>query len=74
MNEYSTFLSILIHSDNFSSYNNAILDAFDKAVDWLGEWACSREFGLGTQLPWDTKWVIDSLSDSTIYMVTRPNE
>ena len=25
-------------------------------------------FRLGTQLPWDKKWVIDSLSDSTIYM------
>lgn len=25
-------------------------------------------FGLGTLLPWDEKWVIESLSDSTIYM------
>ena len=24
--------------------------------------------GLGTQLPWDQQWVIESLSDSTIYM------
>ena len=36
--------------------------------DWLEEWACSRLFGLGTQLPWDKEWVIESLSDSTIYM------
>eukprot|EP01034_Spumella_vulgaris_P030740 gene30739-37998_t len=57
-----------IHSEQFTTYNGAILEAFDKAVNWLGEWACSREFGLGTQLPWDPKWVIDSLSDSTIYM------
>jgi len=35
---------------------------------WLKEWACSRQFGLGTLLPWDQKWVIESLSDSTIYM------
>jgi leucyl-tRNA synthetase len=27
-----------------------------------------RQFGLGTYLPWDTLWVIDSSSDSTIYM------
>lgn len=57
-----------IKSGDFNSYGPAILDAFDKAVNWLKEWACSREFGLGTKLPWDPKWVIDSLSDSTVYM------
>ncbi len=41
---------------------------FEYVIDWLGPWACSREFGLGTRLPWDEKWVIESLSDSTIYM------
>mmetsp|Transcript_96334 Transcript_96334/g.220889 ORF Transcript_96334/g.220889 Transcript_96334/m.220889 type:complete len:533 (+) Transcript_96334:1805-3403(+) len=34
----------------------------------MGEWACSRTFGLGTKLPWDESWLIESLSDSTIYM------
>ena len=29
---------------------------------------CSRAFGLGTKLPWDEQWLIESLSDSTIYM------
>lgn len=38
------------------------------AVRWLSQWACSRWFGLGTQLPWDPQFVIESLSDSTIYM------
>ena len=37
-------------------------------MDWLGEWACSRSFGLGTRIPWDEQFVIESLSDSTIYM------
>lgn len=36
--------------------------------DWLREHACSRTYGLGTKLPWDEKWLIESLSDSTIYM------
>jgi leucyl-tRNA synthetase len=36
-------------------------------VEWLGEWACSRNFGLGTKIP-NTEDIIDSLSDSTIYM------
>ena len=61
-------LSHVSDASKFNSYNNGIRDALVGAVDWLKEWACSREFGLGTQLPWDEKWVIDSLSDSTIYM------
>lgn len=35
---------------------------------WLQQWACSRSFGLGTRLPWDEQYLIESLSDSTIYM------
>eukprot|EP00595_Chromulina_sp_UTEXLB2642_P000144 CAMPEP_0196761076 /NCGR_PEP_ID=MMETSP1095-20130614/182_1 /TAXON_ID=96789 ORGANISM="Chromulina nebulosa, Strain UTEXLB2642" /NCGR_SAMPLE_ID=MMETSP1095 /ASSEMBLY_ACC=CAM_ASM_000446 /LENGTH=963 /DNA_ID=CAMNT_0042110147 /DNA_START=335 /DNA_END=3226 /DNA_ORIENTATION=+ len=57
-----------IHSENFNSYNGKILEQLDFALDWLKEWACSRQFGLGTLLPWDKQWVIESLSDSTIYM------
>ena len=37
-------------------------------VDWLNEWPCIRNYGLGTRLPWDTDFVIEPLSDSTIYM------
>ncbi len=37
-------------------------------VDWLQEWPCIRNFGLGTRLPWDDDFVIEPLSDSTIYM------
>lgn len=37
-------------------------------IGWLHEWACTREEGLGTRLPWDEKWLIESLSDSTIYL------
>ena len=54
--------------EKFNTYNEAIMQKFDFVLGWLGEWACTRLFGLGTQLPWDTKWVIESLSDSTIYM------
>ena len=41
---------------------------FDFVVDWLQKRACARTRGLGTPLPWDKKWIIESLSDSTIYM------
>uniref|UniRef100_A0A2K5WNY4 Leucine--tRNA ligase, cytoplasmic n=1 Tax=Macaca fascicularis TaxID=9541 RepID=A0A2K5WNY4_MACFA len=41
---------------------------FEATLDWLQEHACSRTYGLGTHLPWDEQWLIESLSDSTIYM------
>ncbi|KAK6321988.1 leucine--tRNA ligase, cytoplasmic [Coregonus clupeaformis] len=41
---------------------------FEATLDWLQEHACSRTYGLGTRLPWDQQWLIESLSDSTIYM------
>jgi len=37
-------------------------------IDWLKEWACARRTGLGTPLPWGKGWIIETLSDSTIYM------
>jgi leucyl-tRNA synthetase len=37
-------------------------------IDWLNEWPCIRNYGLGTRLPWDDEFVIEPLSDSTIYM------
>lgn len=48
-------------------YPEKIRPQFEYVVDWLRDWACTREFGLGTDLPWDKKWKIESLSDSTIY-------
>jgi leucyl-tRNA synthetase len=41
---------------------------FNYVIDWLHERACARKSGLGTRLPWDKDWIIESLSDSTIYM------
>jgi leucyl-tRNA synthetase len=41
---------------------------FNHVIDWLHEKACARKFGLGTRLPWDQEWIIESLSDSVIYM------
>jgi leucyl-tRNA synthetase len=37
-------------------------------IDWLKEWACARRTGFGTPLPWVQGWIIETLSDSTIYM------
>lgn len=41
---------------------------FKYVIDWLHEKACARKSGMGTKLPWDPEWIIESLSDSTIYM------
>ena len=41
---------------------------FCNVIDWLHEKACARKSGMGTRLPWDKDWIIESLSDSTIYM------
>ncbi|WP_435156109.1 leucine--tRNA ligase [Haladaptatus sp. DFWS20] len=43
-------------------------EQYDYTVDWLNEWPCIRNYGLGTRLPWDDQFVIEPLSDSTIYM------
>ncbi len=41
---------------------------FQESIEWIREKACARRSGLGTPLPWDPSWIIESLSDSTIYM------
>jgi leucyl-tRNA synthetase len=47
---------------------NDIRQEFDYVIDWLRERACARKSGLGTKLPWDKEWIVESLSDSVIYM------
>ncbi|KAA8528005.1 hypothetical protein F0562_035126 [Nyssa sinensis] len=41
---------------------------FEHTLSWLNQWACSRNFGLGTHIPWDEQFLVESLSDSTLYM------
>ncbi len=42
--------------------------AFEYTIDWLEDKACARKGGLGTLLPWDREWKVETLSDSTVYM------
>ncbi|BDA46666.1 Leucine-tRNA ligase, cytoplasmic [Coccomyxa sp. Obi] len=49
-------------------YHDDTRRGFEYTLGWLRQWACSRSFGLGTRLPWDPQFLIESLSDSTIYM------
>ena len=43
-------------------------EEFRNKIEWLKDKACARRKGLGTRIPWDKEWLIESLSDSTIYM------
>ena len=56
------------HMETMNFYNSAAHDMLKFALGWMNQWACSRNFGLGTRLPWDPKYLIESLSDSTVYM------
>ncbi|OII78057.1 leucyl-tRNA synthetase [Cryptosporidium andersoni] len=62
----------VMDQSKFRTYYPQVRTSLAEVVNWLKEWACSRSYGLGTFLPWETesdqKIVIESLSDSTIYM------
>lgn len=45
-----------------------VAHAFSSSLAWMHQWACSRSFGLGSRLPWAPECLIESLSDSTVYM------
>ncbi|XP_022705875.1 leucine--tRNA ligase, cytoplasmic-like isoform X2 [Varroa jacobsoni] len=57
-----------INLSSIECYSDEVRNNLKKSIDWLQEHACSRTYGLGTKLPWDEKWLIESLSDSSIYM------
>ena len=54
--------------NNMEIVPEEIRQEFNYVLDWLRERACARKTGLGTKLPWDQDWIIESLSDSVIYM------
>uniref|UniRef100_A0A6A7FPE5 leucine--tRNA ligase n=2 Tax=Hirondellea gigas TaxID=1518452 RepID=A0A6A7FPE5_9CRUS len=54
--------------DSLNTFHDEVRKNFEYTLGWLKEYACSRTYGLGTKLPWDEHWLIESLSDSTIYM------
>ena len=54
--------------ENLDAIPENTREQYTHTVDWLNEWPCIRNYGLGTRLPWDQEFVIEPLSDSTIYM------
>ncbi len=54
--------------DQLETYTDEVRKNFKVTLGWLKGHACSRQYGLGSRLPWAEEWLIESLSDSTIYM------
>lgn len=51
-----------------NTFSDDVRNNFVAVLDWMNEHACSRTYGLGTLMPWDKTYLIESLSDSTVYM------
>ena len=49
-------------------YPDSVRTQFINTVDWLKDKACVRKSGMGAKLPWDQNWIVETLSDSVIYM------
>jgi leucyl-tRNA synthetase len=59
---------ILKHVQNgLNTFSQEAKNQFEQTLGWLSQWACARSYGLGSKLPWDPKFLVESLSDSTIY-------
>jgi leucyl-tRNA synthetase len=54
--------------DEVQTWGQETKNGLQGVLNWLNQWACARSFGLGSKLPWDPRFLVESLSDSTIYM------
>ncbi len=54
--------------DNMTIEPKKYRQNFINSFHWLEKRPCARKRGLGTTLPFDKDWIVESLSDSTIYM------
>ena len=59
---------VLEHLERMTIIPDYYKKEFRNKIEWLKDKACARRKGLGTRIPWDKEWLIESLSDSTIYM------
>ncbi|ADC64489.1 leucyl-tRNA synthetase [Ferroglobus placidus DSM 10642] len=59
---------VLEHLERMTIIPEYYKKEFRNKIEWLKDKACARRKGLGTRIPWDREWLIESLSDSTIYM------
>jgi len=67
-NKITQTINEYIKSSEFETYNSTVREQLLSTSKWLKEWPCTRSKGLGTKFLNTKKLIIDSLSDSTIYM------
>lgn len=63
-----TVLKYVKDQDGLYTYAPETENQFVANLEWLNQWACARTYGLGSKLPWDPQFLVESLSDSTVYM------
>ncbi|KAN0080063.1 hypothetical protein V8E55_009629 [Tylopilus felleus] len=56
------------HLAKMNTWTVETRNLFESTLAWLSQWACARTYGLGSKMPWDPQFMVESLSDSTIYM------
>lgn len=56
------------NGNGMETWTQETKNSFEGVLNWLNQWACARTYGLGSKLPWDPQFLVESLSDSTIYM------
>ena len=64
----SSLLALRSLLARMNTYFQETRNGFESTLAWLNQWACARTYGLGSVLPWDPQFLVESLSDSTIYM------
>ncbi|MFT4311990.1 MAG: leucine--tRNA ligase [Candidatus Woesearchaeota archaeon] len=55
--------------DQMTYYPQTLKESQKGYLTWVQKRPCARKRGIGTPLPFDKEWVIESLSDSTIYQM-----
>ena len=63
-----TVIDYISDGQGLNTYTQETANQFIANLEWLNRWACARTYGLGSKLPWDKTFLVESLSDSTIYM------
>jgi leucyl-tRNA synthetase len=54
--------------NGLNTYSAETQKSYEAVLEWLNKWACARTYGLGSRLPFDPHFLVESLSDSTVYM------
>ncbi|MFH1451946.1 MAG: leucine--tRNA ligase [archaeon] len=58
------------HAKHMNIHPKQYSDNFPKVLDWFQDRACARMGNwIGTKLPFDKRWIVEPISDSTLYPI-----